>query len=83
MCGKRTDETGENILERLRQVLTTLSDLHAADACYHLNCRTNIANGKSLPGTQKEKEEQEDAALNLLIQSIEKIKIKSGIQCSY
>ena len=76
VCGKRTDETGENILERLRQVLTTASDLHAADACYHLNCRTNIANGKSLPGTQKEKEEQEDAALNLLIQSIDKNKDK-------
>ena len=49
-CTKRADQAGKDVSDRLSQVLTVASDLHAADACYHQDCRTRFSNMRALPG---------------------------------
>ena len=57
VCGKRKDAVSKSVQHRLQG---TISDLHAADARYHVECRQRLFQFRSLPGQAGRSSEDTD-----------------------
>lgn len=66
-CAKRND-VAKSVQCRVEMAL---SDLHAADARYHLDCRQRFATFKSLPGDSWYSQNSDDHPFELLVEMVE------------
>ena len=73
ICAQRKDQWADEVRTRLSDVIT---DLHAADARYHNDCRKSFTGTRNIEFAQGAEEESIDEAYNKVVQLIRSEKTK-------